>query len=60
MELSHLIRVPFVDNVRLHKVNSIHDGVLCLTGHHLMFSSKTSQKEEVLVSFCLFELRYCS
>jgi hypothetical protein len=51
MELSHLIRVPFVDNVRLHRLNSIHDGVLCLTGHHLMFSSKTSQKEEVLVRF---------
>jgi hypothetical protein len=56
MELSHLIKLPVVDNVKVsrttfNKVTSS-EGTLCLTGHHLIYSSRTNKDDELMVK-CL-------
>jgi hypothetical protein len=55
MELSHLIKLPVVDNVKVTRstynklVSS--EGTICLTGHHLIYSSRTVKSDELMVCF---------
>jgi hypothetical protein len=56
MELSHLIKLPVVDNVKVSRTtfNKVisSEGTLCLTGHHLIYSSRTNKDDELMVK-CL-------
>ena len=53
MELSHLIKLPVVDNVKVSRTaynkSSTSEGTLCLTGHHLIYSSRTNKNDELMV-----------
>ena len=55
MEFADFIRIPCVDGVRLYELGSKPvEGTLCITGHHLILSSRQNQKEELWVSFYKF------
>jgi myotubularin-related protein 9 len=51
MEFIELIRVPKVDNVTMRRTlfPSV-EGTLCITGHHLILSSRREGDEELWVS----------
>ena len=50
MEFADFIKIPMVDNVTLVRPGfSRIDGTLCVTGHHLMFSSRMQDREELMV-----------
>lgn len=56
MEFAEFIKSPTVDNVILHKPFEFPvEGTLCVTGFHLVLSSRQKHKEELWVStFILF------
>uniref|UniRef100_A0A8C2NKR3 Myotubularin-related protein 9 n=1 Tax=Capra hircus TaxID=9925 RepID=A0A8C2NKR3_CAPHI len=48
MEFAELIKTPRVDNVVLHRpFYPPVEGTLCLTGHHLILSSRQDNTEEL-------------
>lgn len=48
MEFAELIKTPTVDNVQLHRpFHPPVEGTLCLTGHHLILSSRQDKTEEL-------------
>ncbi|CAG0895172.1 unnamed protein product, partial [Darwinula stevensoni] len=49
MEFADVIRIPKLDSVLLHRPLSSGpiDGTLCITGHHLIFSSRKETEEEL-------------
>ena len=50
MEFVELIRVPKVDNVIMRRpLNPPVEGTLCITGHHLILSSRKEDSEELWV-----------
>lgn len=50
MEFVEFIKIPMVDNVTLVRPGfSRIDGTLCVTGHHLMFSSRMQESEELML-----------
>lgn len=50
MEFADFIKIPMVDNVTFVKRElSRVDGTLCVTGHHLMFSSRLRDSEELML-----------
>ena len=51
MEFAEFIRTPMVDGVTLYRPNVMPaEGTLCITGHHLILSSRKDQREELWVS----------
>ena len=49
MEFAELIKTPRADNVILHRPFYLAvEGTLCLTGHHLIFSSRRQDNAEEL------------
>ncbi|NXG11855.1 MTMR9 protein, partial [Sakesphorus luctuosus] len=49
MEFAELIKTPRADNVVLHRpFHAAVEGTLCLTGHHLIFSSRSRDNAEEL------------
>ena len=55
MEFAEFIKIPMVDKVTLIRPGfSRIDGTLCVTGHHLMFSSRMQDSEELMVSILYF------
>lgn len=49
MEFAELIKTPRADNVVLHRpFYQAVEGTLCLTGHHLIFSSRRHDNAEEL------------
>lgn len=52
MEFAELIKTTRVDSVILRKQGgSLIEGTLCLASHHLIFSSRVSEKDELMVKF---------
>ena len=50
MEFAEFIRTPMVDRVILNRPNVVaSEGTLCVTGHHLILSSRSDQREELWV-----------
>ena len=50
MEFAEFIRTPMVDGVTLHRPHCKPiSGTLCVTGHHLILSSRTEPHEELWV-----------
>uniref|UniRef100_A0A8C5TRB7 GRAM domain-containing protein n=1 Tax=Malurus cyaneus samueli TaxID=2593467 RepID=A0A8C5TRB7_9PASS len=57
MEFAELIKTPRADNVVLHRpFHAAVEGTLCLTGHHLIFSSR--RHDNARNSFFLFCCRF--
>ena len=53
MEFVEYIKSPRIDEVSLRRRGRAYlDGTLCVTGHHLIFSSRTEHKDELIVSHC--------
>lgn len=51
MEFAHLIRSPRVERVTLRRpFRPAVDGVLCVTGHHLIFSGGGQDPDELWVT----------
>ena len=51
MDLVDFIRSPKVDNVSLRRRGRPYvEGTLVVTGHHLIFSSRTDHTDELIVS----------
>lgn len=51
MEFAELITTPKLDGVILHTpLNEKVDGTLCITGHHLILSSRREGVQELWVS----------
>lgn len=51
MEFAELILIPKLDGVVLHSpLNESVDGTLCITGHHLILSSRREGAQELWVS----------
>lgn len=51
MEFAHLIKSPRVEKVLAHRpLNKSVEGVLCITGHHLIFSAGGENPDEFWVS----------
>ena len=51
MEFAEFIRTPKADSVTLYQANTTPvEGTLCITGHHLILSSREDNKEELWVS----------
>lgn len=58
MEFVEYIKSPKIDKVSLRRRGQVYlEGTLCVTGHHLIFSSRTDHKDELIVSsdyiYCL-------
>ena len=54
MEFVEFIRTPMVDGVTLYRPNNMPvEGTLCVTGHHLILSSRKDNKEELWVILLL-------
>lgn len=52
MEFSEFITIPKLDGVILHgPFNEKFDGTLCLTGHHIILSSRQEGAQELWVGF---------
>ncbi|EDO33774.1 predicted protein [Nematostella vectensis] len=50
MEFAEYIKSPSIDNVLLKRRNTPYiEGTLCITGHHLIFSSRTQRSEELFL-----------
>jgi len=57
MEFADLIKVPRVESVTLHRYHMAPvEGTLCITGHHLILSSRLMAKEELWVSIWMILL----
>lgn len=56
MEFAEFIKTPQVDGVALcvPNQNSV-EGTLCITGHHLILSSRQDREEELWVSVLYFK-----
>ena len=53
MEFAEFIKIPMVNDVILVRPGfSRVLGTLCITGHHLLFSSRMQASEEIMV--CIF------
>lgn len=53
MEFVEYIKSPRIDQVSLRRRGRAYlEGTLCVTGHHLIFSSRTEHKDELIVSHC--------
>ena len=51
MEFVEYIKSPNIDKVSLRRRGRTYlEGTLCVTGHHLIFSSRTDHKDELIVS----------
>ena len=51
MEFVEYIKSPKIDKVSLRRRGREYlEGTLCVTGHHLIFSSRTEHKDELIVS----------
>ncbi|XP_048730213.1 myotubularin-related protein 9-like isoform X2 [Ostrea edulis] len=49
MEFAEFIKVPMVDNVTLYRPFKVPDnGTLCITGHHMIFSTRQTENHEEL------------
>jgi len=56
MEFAELIKTTRVDNVILRKMGgNLIEGTLCLTSHHLIFSSRVSESDEILILYMSIE-----
>eukprot|EP00795_Rhopilema_esculentum_P008507 gene8507-14507_t len=56
MEFAELIKTTRVDNVILRRQSSsLVEGTLCLTSHHLIFSSRVSEKDELMLLYMAIE-----
>ena len=56
MEFAEFIRTPMVDGVTLHRPHCQPiSGTLCVTGHHIILSSRENSNEELWVGVYLFE-----
>ncbi len=54
MEFVEFIKTPKVDSVVLHRpFYAPIEGTLCLTGHHLILSSRKTNSEELWVGFTI-------
>lgn len=63
MEFGDFITTPKLDGVILHSpFNEPIDGTLCITGHHLIVSTRKENVQELWVSWVLLliETHYCS
>ena len=50
MEFVEYIKSPRIEKVSLRRRGrSYLEGTLCVTGHHLIFSSRTDHKDELIV-----------
>ena len=50
MEFAELIQTTRVDNVILRRLGgNLIEGTLCLTSHHLIFSSRVAENDELMV-----------
>ena len=49
MEFAEYISTPMIDNVKLTRNGKTVEGTLCVTGHHLILSSRANQHEELWV-----------
>ena len=57
MDLVDFIRAPKVDNVSLRRRGRPYvEGTLVVTGHHLIFSSRTDHTDELIVRLCNYNL----
>ena len=55
MEFAEFIKIPMVDNVTLAKPGLARVvGTLCITGHHLIFSSRMRESEELMVGILMY------
>lgn len=53
MEFVEYIKSPRIDEVSLKRRGRVYlEGTLCVTGHHLIFSSRTDHRDELIVSHC--------
>ena len=51
MEFVEYIKSPRIEKVSLRRRGRVYlEGTLCVTGHHLIFSSRTEHKDELIVS----------
>lgn len=51
MEFVEFIKSPKIEKVSLRRRGRAYlEGTLCVTGHHLIFSSRTDHKDELIVS----------
>eukprot|EP00794_Sanderia_malayensis_P012002 gene12002-13241_t len=56
MEFAELIKTTRVDNVILRRLHvPLIEGTLCLTSHHLIFSSRASEKDEMMLLYMEIE-----
>jgi myotubularin-related protein 9 len=54
MEFAEFIKIPMVDKVTLARPGlSRVVGTLCITGHHLLFSSRMQDSEELMVGIVM-------
>ena len=54
MEFAELIQTTRVDNVILRRLGgNLIEGTLCLTSHHLIFSSRGEENDELMVRYDL-------
>lgn len=52
MEFVEYIKSPRIDQVSLRRRGRAYlEGTLCVTGHHLIFSSRTEHRDELIVSY---------
>ena len=60
MEFVEFIKSPRIEKVSLRRRGRAYlEGTLCVTGHHLIFSSRTDHKDELIVSqFSIVRLVY--
>jgi myotubularin-related protein 9 len=55
MEFAEFIKIPMVDKVTLFRPGfSRIVGTLCITGHHLLFSSRMQESEELMVGVLMY------
>ena len=61
MEFVEYIKSPKIDKVSLRRRGQAYlEGTLCVTGHHLIFSSRTDHKDELIVSSVIIFIVLCN
>lgn len=56
MEFAELIASPKIDGVLLHSpLHKPVDGTLCITGHHLILSSRKEELQELWVRITIWQ-----
>lgn len=61
MEFVEYIKSPKIDKVSLRRRGQAYlEGTLCVTGHHLIFSSRTDHKDELIVSSVTIFIVLCN